>query len=150
MEKNGYYPAYHMNKKNWISIILDDNLSDEDIIDLISKSYNMTKEIRTWIIPANPKIFDVEEYIKGKNIIDWPVKRGIIINDKVYIYYAKPYGALLFKGIIIGIDKEWMKIKILKRYNKDDYPLEVLKKYGLNSVRSTRRIGEELYNYLEM
>jgi len=35
----GIYEAYHMNKKNWISIILDDTLSDSEIIKYIDNSY---------------------------------------------------------------------------------------------------------------
>ena len=35
----GYYPAYHMNKKYWISIILDESISDGDILNLIDESY---------------------------------------------------------------------------------------------------------------
>ena len=42
LTKKGFYPAYHMNKKNWLSIILDDTLLDQDILDLISESYAYT------------------------------------------------------------------------------------------------------------
>lgn len=38
--KKGIYIAYHMNKKNWVSIILDDTLTDNEIISLIDISYN--------------------------------------------------------------------------------------------------------------
>ena len=37
--KVGIYPAYHMNKKNWVSIILDDTLTDDDIMWLIDISF---------------------------------------------------------------------------------------------------------------
>ena len=37
-----YYPAYHMNKKSWITIILDNSLSDKRIMELISKSYQLS------------------------------------------------------------------------------------------------------------
>ena len=40
----GIYEAYHMNKKSWISIILNDTLSDETICELINYSYNLTSE----------------------------------------------------------------------------------------------------------
>ena len=33
------FPAYHMNKNNWITILLDGSLSDELISELIKKSY---------------------------------------------------------------------------------------------------------------
>ena len=39
----GFYKAYHMNKKNWISIILDDTVPDFIIFKLIDMSYNLNK-----------------------------------------------------------------------------------------------------------
>ena len=36
---NGIYEAYHMNKKNWISILLNDNLDDEVLFKLLDNSY---------------------------------------------------------------------------------------------------------------
>ena len=37
----GIYKAYHMNKNNWISIILNDSLSDDFIFKLVKESYNI-------------------------------------------------------------------------------------------------------------
>ena len=39
-----YYPAFHMNKKCWVSIILDDALSDEEIRGRIADSHERVKE----------------------------------------------------------------------------------------------------------
>lgn len=39
LEIKGIYPAYHMNKKSWISIILDNTLPDKEILDLVDISY---------------------------------------------------------------------------------------------------------------
>ena len=36
----GYYPAFHMNKKCWVSIILDDMLSDEEILERVNDSFH--------------------------------------------------------------------------------------------------------------
>ena len=36
----GFYPAYHMNKKSWITIILNNTISDEEILRLIDKSHS--------------------------------------------------------------------------------------------------------------
>lgn len=41
LKKDGFYKAYHMNKVSWISIILNDTLSDEVICSLIDKSYEI-------------------------------------------------------------------------------------------------------------
>lgn len=38
----GVYPAYHMNKKHWITIALDGTLSNEMVMELIKKSYLLT------------------------------------------------------------------------------------------------------------
>lgn len=35
-------PGYHMNKRHWISIILDGSMADEDILPLIEDSYLLT------------------------------------------------------------------------------------------------------------
>ena len=39
---DGVGPAIHMNKKNWISVSLNETLSDEFIQSLIDSSYNET------------------------------------------------------------------------------------------------------------
>ncbi len=44
LKKDGFYPAYHMNKKNWITIVLNNTISDNDILSLIDKSYLYTKK----------------------------------------------------------------------------------------------------------
>lgn len=41
LKKDGIYKAYHMNKKSWVSIILDDTLTDRDILNLINISYDI-------------------------------------------------------------------------------------------------------------
>lgn len=38
----GIYPAYHMNHKTWISVVLDETLPDEKILDFIGTSYQLT------------------------------------------------------------------------------------------------------------
>lgn len=43
LNNKGFYPAYHMNKKDWITIILNDTLKDNDIIALIDESYGLVK-----------------------------------------------------------------------------------------------------------
>ncbi|MBR1413072.1 MAG: MmcQ/YjbR family DNA-binding protein [Bacilli bacterium] len=42
--KNNIFPAYHMNKKYWVSILLDENVNINYIYELIDKSYNLTKK----------------------------------------------------------------------------------------------------------
>jgi len=38
------FPAYHMNKKHWITVILDGSMPIKEILSLIDSSWNMTKK----------------------------------------------------------------------------------------------------------
>lgn len=42
-DNKGIFPAYHMNKKHWISIILD-AVPKSQVADLIDESWNLTKK----------------------------------------------------------------------------------------------------------
>ena len=41
--KEGFFPAYHMNKENWISILLDGTVSADEIKPLLELSYQLTR-----------------------------------------------------------------------------------------------------------
>ena len=41
LKEKGFYEAYHMSKKCWISIVLNETLKDEKIIKLLEESYNL-------------------------------------------------------------------------------------------------------------
>lgn len=67
----GILPGYHMNKNSWISILLDGTVPEEMVKNLMDLSFELTssknrggrsKGMRTtkWIIPSNPKYFDVD------------------------------------------------------------------------------------------
>ena len=42
LKENGFFPAYHMNKKSWITIVLDDTVSDKVLFDLVQQSHAFT------------------------------------------------------------------------------------------------------------
>lgn len=39
--KSGFYPAYHMNKINWISAIIDDQTDQNELFGLIAMSHRL-------------------------------------------------------------------------------------------------------------
>jgi len=41
--RKGIFEAYHMNKKHWITVVLNESISDENIMKLIEKSFELTK-----------------------------------------------------------------------------------------------------------
>ena len=158
LEQKGIYPAYHMSKKSWVSIILDDTLSDEDIMKYIDISFGFANEAKAWIIPANPKYYDVIAEFERTNLITWHQDAHIQVNDLVYIYLTQPYQAILFGCKVLEAnirDKDHfervsMKLQLLRKYRPKEFPLEKLKLYGIKSVRKTRRISfllnQELQN----
>ena len=44
LSQNGIYPAFHMNKRYWISLPLDDTLSDEKVLGLFERSWFLTSK----------------------------------------------------------------------------------------------------------
>lgn len=40
LAQKGYYPAFHMNKKCWVSIILDETLPDAEIQGRIAEGFS--------------------------------------------------------------------------------------------------------------
>lgn len=40
--RDGIYPAYHMSHKNWVSITLNDKIKDDEIMEFIEMSFNLT------------------------------------------------------------------------------------------------------------
>lgn len=45
--KHGFLPAYHMNKSNWITILLDGSVPLDEILPLIDISYNLAASAKT-------------------------------------------------------------------------------------------------------
>ena len=71
VKKKGYFRAYHMNKKYWITFKLDDTLPDEELEKLIDISYQYTIETKDWVVPANPKYWDIIHCFDKTDEIDW-------------------------------------------------------------------------------
>ncbi len=156
LKRKGFYKAYHMNKDNWLTILLDDTLKDEEIMDYIIESHKYTEVINEWIILANPKYYDVINCFNDTDTILWKQSSNIKIGDLVYMYVASPYSSILYKCEVLEIDIPYnyqdknismskvMKIKLLKKYNKDEYSFEKLKEYGIKALRGPRSMPKNL------
>lgn len=155
LKKKGLYPAFHSSKKNWVSVILDDTLTDKEIMVLVDVSFQNLHERKEWVVPANPKYYDVFQGFQESDTILWKQSTNISVGDLIYLYLGAPYSAILFQceAIEVNIPYEYhkqvsihkvMKIKKLKEYPKEAFPFEKLKSYGLTSVRSPRRIPDAL------
>lgn len=169
--QEGYFKGYHISRGNWISMLLDGTVAMKEIQSLMdesflvtSKKYRKTKERppKEWLIPANPKYYDVLHAFDKKGEIDWKQGNGILIGDTVFMYAAAPISAILYKCTVtmtnIPYDysengltiKSLMKIKLLKRYEPDDFTFELLKEdYGIYAVRGPRYVPNSLSEALK-
>lgn len=166
LKQDGFYPAYHMNKKSWITIILDNTISDKNIMNLIEKSYSYTiinkNNVKNeWIVPANPKYFDIEKALEKSNTIRWKQSTNIKVNDVVYLYVAEPYSSIMYKFKVIEVNipyeykdknikmQKVMKMNLITRYEKDKLSFSKLKKFGINAVRGSRYMPLDLSKYID-
>lgn len=149
LKEKGIYPAYHMSKKSWITIILDDTCKDEKIMELIDISYEIVNKKSTWIIPVNPNVYDIISDFKKSDIMTWKHQSSMELGDIIYIYMTKPMGYIKYKCQIIDINEDIMTIKLIKEFDDKLLTLDLLNNYGLKSVRSPRRIPDKLNSFLE-
>lgn len=166
LQENGIMPAYHMNKMHWISVLLDGTVPDDRVFDLIDMSYLATASAKKkerirppkeWIIPANPKYFDIVHAFDHTDTINWKQGAGIKKGDTVFMYVAAPVSAILYKCRVLETDipyehknkyitiRALMKIRLQKHYAQDRYTFEILKaEYGIYAVRGPRSIPNSL------
>ena len=170
IQQPGYFRGYHISRGNWISILLDGTVLFEDICKWLDESYMATaskekkqklRPPKEWIVPANPKYYDIEQAFSCSDEIDWKQGAGIKKGDTVFMYVAAPVSAILYKCKVTEMNipfhfdgpvqiKELMKIKLQKRYKPDKFTFEVLgNKYGIFAVRGPRGIPNSLSEALK-
>lgn len=171
IQQKGYSRGYHINRGNWISIQLDGTVPFKQICGMIDESFIATasaqkkQKIRPpkeWLIPANPKYYDIEHAFDNAEEIDWKQGSGIKRGDTVFMYAAAPVSAILYKCKVTETDIPYdyadknltitalMKIKLIKRYKREKFTFEELKcKYGIFAVRGPRGIPHSLSEALK-
>ena len=170
-QQDGFYRAYHMNHQYWLSIALDGSAPEDVIRNLIDMSFDATasskkkQEMRPpkeWLIPSNPKYFDIISSFEEADEIDWKQGKGIKTGDTVYLYVGAPISAVLYKCLVTKTDipydfrsdsltiKKLMRIKLLRKYPQDCFTFERLKtEFGIFAVRGPRGIPDTLSKALE-
>ncbi|WP_317302612.1 MmcQ/YjbR family DNA-binding protein [Acidaminococcus timonensis] len=165
-QQTGYYHGYHISRGNWISIRLDGTVPFEDICRWIDESYVVTaskqkrqkmRPPKEWIVPANPKYYDIGHAFDRVKEIDWKQANGIKTGDIVYMYVASPVSAILYKCKVTKTDIPYdyrdgsltitalMRIRLQKRYKQGKFTFDKLKdEYGIYAIRGPRGIPHSL------
>ena len=170
---SGSLPAYHMHRENWITILLDGTVDAEDIYPLLDMSYELTKKkakskktlVRNtnWIIPANPKYYDIEAAINenDEHIFMWKQSNSIAAGDTVYMYIAAPVSAIRYRCKVLEADIPYkyadenlsmsrvMRLQLLETYDKTPIGLDMMKEHGVGAVRGPRGIPNSLIHEIE-
>ncbi len=162
----GFFPGYHLNKGNWISILLDGTVPFAELRQWIDRSYRATASAATlkalrppkeWIIPSNPRYYDIVHAFDTADEIGWKQGAGIKKGDTVFLYVGAPVSAILYKCVVTQTDipyqfrreglsiRALMRIRLLRRYDPQRFPFETLSRdYGVRAVRGPRGIPEHL------
>ena len=171
VRQQGYLRGYHIRGGNWVSILLDGTVPFSEICKMVDESFIVTasrikkqkyRPPKEWIVPANPKYYDIEHAFDTENEIDWKQGAGIRTGDTAFIYVAAPVSAILYKCKVTETDilydyadknltiKALMKIKLIKRYNPEKFTFDVLKdKYGIFTIRGPRSVPHSLSESLK-
>ena len=166
VQQPGYMRGYHIARGNWISILMDGTVPRKDLCCWVDESYLATASVRQkkkmrppkeWIIPANPKYYDIQGAFAQADEINWKQGAGIKKGDTVYMYVAVPVSAVLYKCEVTETDIPFhleegavhithlMKIRLLKTYPPDQFTFDILgKEYSIYAVRSPRGIPAKL------
>ncbi len=170
--KEGILPAYHMNRAYWVSVLLDGSVERELAFSLLDMSFGLTSDRQgrgnsrygrntEWLIPANPKVYDLEQDFKAYGEILWKQQNRVAVGDKVYIYMAAPSSEIQYKCEVAETDIPYgtkgenptvakaMRLKLLKRYDKISISREMMKNHGVYAVRSPRGIPRSLVEEIE-
>lgn len=104
--------------------------------------------VTEWVVPANPKRYDVISHFEKQSTIYWRQNRDIKLHDIVYIYMAAPISAILFQCEVIRVNFQsefhnTMELRLLQKYEKEKFYLEKLRRFGLSSVRCMRKLPIE-------
>ena len=166
LKQPGFFPSYHQKKDSWITILLDDTVPDETLIDLLVQSrqslHPRAKTVSSvWIVPANPKYYDVDSAFRKRKNVLWKQSSAIHSGDTVCMYIASPVSAVRYICKVTETDipfsysgkdvsmKYVMRLDVIEEWPDDLCPFSVLKSMGINAVRGPRRANEAFIKLLE-
>lgn len=154
-------------------ILLDEDDTLRKYMAIEEARKNALFEHDTWILPANPNDYEVDEAFRRLWVIEWAQTRAlknIKLNDIAYIYESSPVKAIRWKCRVVRVKVENSEIDDRRFSHTDEnytgpfiwleglreydvgkkFSYETLRENGLKStVRSPMRAAGQLLDYLE-
>lgn len=118
-------------------------------------------EPKDWIIPANPKYYDVIGAFESSDLVTWKQSSDIHAGDTIYMYVAAPYSSIMYKCRVVEVDipyeysdenmtmKTAMTVKLLEKYEPGTWSFEKIKQFGVYAVRGPRSMPRKLKREME-
>ena len=166
VQRAGYLRGYHLNRGNWISILLDGTVPMKEIREMLDLSYRVTASAKKkqtlrppkeWIVPANPKYYDIVHAFDERDELDWKQGAGIRTGDTVFMYVAAPVSAILYRCKVTQTDipyrgrnkdvniKTLMMIRLEKCYDPQEFTFRRLnEEFNIFAVRGPRSVPNSL------
>ena len=168
-DERSIFPSYHMNRRSWITVVLDGSVPTEKICSLLDLSFDLTGKgdprirrnyVRDWIIPSNVSQFDVLGWLSTHETITWHASKSMQVGDRVFLYLGVPYSAILIQFVIEEMNlrahcdgstdtRPIMLLKPVARYLPEELNRPVLREHGITTVRGARSMPESLSRYID-
>lgn len=157
----GIYHGYHLDRPNWVCMPLDDSLTDHQVIKMLCKSRSLLLKNNVWLIPANPKYYDIMGAFDHHQEIIWKQSTNIHVGDIVFIYVTAPIKAVIYQCQVEEVDIPYqyhqdqltitkvMKIRLLQRYPRGQFDFAFLRKQGIKAIRRPRHLPANLVTALQ-
>ncbi len=148
IREEGIYECYHMNKKYWVTVALEDVVPDEKVLELLRESRGFTlgkrrtsgrrrkaggagavgeagkgdgsETPRNWLMPANVNHFDVPAALERDKVLLWKHGTRVRPGDLVYMYFSAPVSAIRYRFRVVEseIDYHFSDEKMNERGEK--------------------------------
>ena len=156
LTRPGIVPAYHLNRENWIGVLLDGSADLGLTLKMLSVSRDLVlsggkrkrSEPIAWLVPSNPKYFDLLRAFEKSETLTWPHAPGLIAGDVVYFYVTAPVSAVMLRCVVTNVEKTDVAggknvvatIRFTHRYDDDEFTIDFLRSHGVKYVRGPRSI----------
>lgn len=121
--------------------------------------------MQKWLVPCNISNFNIVEHFKTEKTAFFKKNRDIRLDDEVYVYVARPYSEIMFKGRVIrtGINpheidkkykisciesKSFVEVELTNVFPKYTFDMTEMKKVGLGQVVNQQPIRGEVEEYI--
>ena len=122
--------------------------------------------MQKWMIPCNVKNFNIIEHFSNETTAFFKRNRALTLGDEVYIYVARPFSEIKYKGEIIktgiqpnAVDKKYgvscldtktfVEVKLTQVFPDNTFPGAILKEHGLGQVVNQQLIRGEIESYID-